>query len=106
MTGFDRLAELLRGLDPNRRAVALEWIEDDAPPQPEPSGEPMTKNDTTPTTAETKQLALRLPVELVARIEQHAARLRTATPGVRVTRADAARALLLEAVGEAERGGR
>jgi len=52
--------------------------------------------------AETKQLAVRLPVTLIERIERHAARLKRATPGVNVTRTDALRALLLDAVSYAE----
>ena len=54
------------------------------------------------TTPETKQLAIRLPVPLIERLEAHAKRLRAATPGVNVTRADALRALLIDACDYAE----
>lgn len=58
------------------------------------------KNETAE--AETKQLAIRLPVEVIERIERHAARLKRATPGVGVTRTDALRSLLLDALDYAE----
>lgn len=42
-----------------------------------------------------KQLAVRLPLDLVERIEAHAARLREATPGITVSRVGALRSVLL-----------
>jgi len=49
------------------------------------------------------QFAFRLEVDLVRRIEAHVTRLREGTPGVNVTRADALRALLLDALKLAEK---
>jgi len=54
------------------------------------------------TESETKQLAIRLPVALVERIERHAVRLEHARPGVNVTRTEALRALLIDALNAAE----
>jgi hypothetical protein len=50
----------------------------------------------------TKQLAIRLPVSLIDRLERHTLRLRRASPGVDVRRADAVRALLIDALDYAE----
>jgi hypothetical protein len=45
-----------------------------------------------------RQIAIRLPVPVMDRLEAHARRLRDRNPGVSVTRADAIRALLLDAL--------
>lgn len=50
----------------------------------------------------TTQLAIRLPKSLVERLEQHAARMRRASPGVNIARVDAIRALLNEGLAKAE----
>jgi hypothetical protein len=42
--------------------------------------------------------AFRLPADLVARVDEYARQLRPERPGSRVTRADALRALLIEAL--------
>ena len=42
----------------------------------------------------TKQVAFRLPLELVERLDAFAARMEKESPGLRITRADAARLLL------------
>ena len=56
------------------------------------------------TEAETKQIAIRLPVALLDRVKAHATRLKRSAPGVLgVTRADAIRALLHDALEDAER---
>ena len=51
----------------------------------------------------TKQVAFRLPVELVGRLDAFAERIQNESPGLRVTRADAARLLLTRALDEAEK---
>ncbi|MBT3218230.1 MAG: hypothetical protein HN348_04010 [Proteobacteria bacterium] len=45
-----------------------------------------------------KQVAFRLPTELVERLDRHAERLRQKNPGIRVSRADAVRLLLWKAL--------
>ena len=53
----------------------------------------------TPTPNEpTTQLAIRFPTALVERVEAHVTRMRRASPGVNVTRADAIRALVIDAL--------
>jgi hypothetical protein len=47
---------------------------------------------------ETVQLAFRLPGSLLARVDAYAKRLNAATPGLDVTRTDAVRALLTQAL--------
>lgn len=47
-------------------------------------------------------IPFRLPAELVKRLDKHAKRLSTERPGLRVTRADALRMLLNEALDRAE----
>jgi len=52
------------------------------------------------------QVAFRLPAAILAKLDEHVARLRRLVPGVRLTRADAVRALLergIEAVEAEER---
>ncbi len=51
---------------------------------------------------DTRQIAIRLPVMLLDRLQQHVARMRRDNPGVNVTRADAIRALLIGALDRAE----
>jgi hypothetical protein len=51
----------------------------------------------------TFQTAFRLPASLIDGIDKHVARLRRRTPGVRVTRSDAARLLLLRGIEETTR---
>ncbi len=46
----------------------------------------------------TVQLAFRLPAALVARVDVYAKRLNGATPGLDVTRTDAVRSLLVQAL--------
>ena len=46
----------------------------------------------------TKQVAFRFPVKLVERLDAFAEKLQRASPGLRVTRADAARLLLTRAL--------
>jgi hypothetical protein len=53
----------------------------------------------------TRQLAIRLPESLVERLEGHVTRMRAASPGVDIKRADAVRALLHDALDRAERVG-
>lgn len=60
-----------------------------------------TKTDGT--TPDTRQLAIRLPGDLVHRIEAHAERLRADLPGLAVTRTDAIRILLADALSYAEK---
>ena len=50
----------------------------------------------------TIQVAFRLPEELLERIDAYADRLSKATPGLTITRADAARMLLTQALDAAE----
>ena len=50
----------------------------------------------------TRQLAIRLPTSLVDRLDAHAERMRAQARGVRVTRADALRSLLLAALDTVE----
>jgi len=49
--------------------------------------------------------AFRLPADLVARVDAYAGRLREQTPWANVTRADAVRALLTQALDELEPSG-
>jgi predicted DNA-binding protein len=49
-------------------------------------------------TEPTKQVAFRLPASLLKRLDAHAERLRREAPWSNATRADAARALLTEAL--------
>lgn len=44
------------------------------------------------------QVAFRFPAELVARLDDYAAKMRTSNAGVRISRADAARLLLNQAL--------
>jgi hypothetical protein len=50
-----------------------------------------------------QQAGFRLPLELLERLDQHTAKLRRKTPGVRITRSDAVRLLLTRALIDAER---
>jgi hypothetical protein len=54
----------------------------------------------------TTQTAFRLPDSMIASIDEYRARLERRTPGVRVTRSDAARLLLLRGIEEATRRAR
>jgi predicted DNA-binding protein len=56
-------------------------------------------------TEPTKQVAFRLPVSLLKRLDAHAERLRRDAPWSNATRADAARALLTEALEAQEPSG-
>jgi hypothetical protein len=47
-----------------------------------------------------EQVAFRLPSELVARVDAYAEAIAATVPGVRITRADAVRALLTKALDE------
>lgn len=47
---------------------------------------------------ETAVVSIRLPVDLVRRLDEYADELRAVTPGVNVTRTDAARAILTRAL--------
>jgi hypothetical protein len=47
---------------------------------------------------QTKQVAFRLPVPLLERLDEHVEILRVDHPGIKVTRADAARLLLTQAL--------
>tara|TARA_R110002072_G_scaffold100884_1_gene222317 strand:+ start:527 stop:715 length:189 start_codon:yes stop_codon:yes gene_type:complete len=58
----------------------------------------------TTTKTNTRQVAIRLEAETLQRIERHAGRLRLAVPGATITRTDAVRALLHEALTRAEQG--
>jgi hypothetical protein len=51
-----------------------------------------------PAQTKTVQLAFRLPAVLVARVDAYVKRLNSATPGLDVTRTDAVRALLTQAL--------
>lgn len=48
---------------------------------------------------ETAVVSIRLPLDLVRRLDAYADELRLITPGVNVTRTDAARAILTRALG-------
>ena len=50
--------------------------------------------------------AFRLPDALIAEVDRHAKRLESERPGIRVTRADAVRVLLAEALERHGRGSR
>jgi hypothetical protein len=50
-----------------------------------------------------QQTGIRLPAEIIERLDQQVERMRKRTPGVRITRSDAMRILLARALGEAER---
>ena len=52
------------------------------------------------------QLAFRLPVTLLARVDAYAKRLNDATPGLDATRTDAVRALLTQALDRFEGKGK
>jgi len=52
------------------------------------------------------QVAFRLPDDLVARVDRHVERMSEQMPGVRLTRADAIRALLTGALDAVEHTGR
>ena len=54
----------------------------------------------------TVQAAFRLPVSLIDALDEHVTRMRKRAPGVRVTRSDAARLLLLRGIEEATRRAR
>jgi predicted DNA-binding protein len=54
----------------------------------------------------TIQLAFRLPDSLVARVDAYAKRLNATTPGLDVTRTDAVRALLTQALDRVEAKGK
>lgn len=47
---------------------------------------------------ETAVVSIRLPLDLVRRLDEYADELRSVTPGVNVTRTDAARAILTRAL--------
>lgn len=51
---------------------------------------------------ETQQVAFRLPVSLLKRLDAHVARLRKDVPGMSVSRADAVRVLLSRSLSEEE----
>jgi hypothetical protein len=53
----------------------------------------------------TTRVALRLPSALVARLDQHAERMRQEQPGVAVSRTDVVRLLLTSAIAEVEPAG-
>lgn len=52
---------------------------------------------------ETKQMAFRMPVALVTRLEAHAERLRAQTPGMRFSISDAVRVLLTKGLDQEEK---
>jgi hypothetical protein len=56
-------------------------------------------------TKKTVQVAFRLPMELLARVDRYAERLRAEVPWANANRADAVRALLARALDEVEGGG-
>lgn len=70
------------------------------------SGLPMVIPSTTmlPVTKNTRMevYAFKLPADLVERLDAHATRLRDESPGVRITRADALRTLLISALDSVE----
>lgn len=47
---------------------------------------------------ETAVVSIRLPIDLVRRLDRYADELRAVTPGVNITRTDAARAILTRAL--------
>lgn len=49
-----------------------------------------------------KQIAIRLPLSIVDRIDAHFARIKAENPGMSVSRSDAMRALLLDGLRAAE----
>ena len=49
-----------------------------------------------------KVIPFRLPIDLVKRLDKHAERIQRAHPGLNVTRADAMRSLLTEALDREE----
>ncbi len=51
---------------------------------------------------DTQQVAFRLPVELIERLDQHVERMRRQAAGVNITRADAVRHLLSTALDQAD----
>ena len=51
-------------------------------------------------TMSTKQVTIRLPEDLIELIDKHAVRMRSRTPGMRVSRSDAVRVLLTRALEE------
>lgn len=53
-------------------------------------------------TQETRQLSLRLPTSVIERLDAHVARMAERARGVTITRADAIRSLLLDALADAE----
>jgi hypothetical protein len=55
-----------------------------------------------PAFGETTQVAFRLPVELIERLDQHVERMRRQAAGVNISRADAVRHLLSTALEQAE----
>jgi len=55
------------------------------------------------TNSESTQIALRLPTPVVKRLDNHTEKLRKQHPGMKVTRADAHRMLLIDALDRAER---
>ena len=52
------------------------------------------------------QIAMRLPVELLERVDRYAEKLKAETQWATVTRADALRALLVQGLGAVEPAGR
>jgi len=53
-------------------------------------------------TSPMKVIPFRLPTDLVKRLDRHAERMQAEQPGLQVTRADALRVLLTEALDRAE----
>lgn len=53
----------------------------------------------------TQPVALRIPADLLERVDRHQERLRASVEGLRVTRSDAVRALLAAGLDAAENGG-
>lgn len=53
--------------------------------------------------AKSEQLAIRMDEDLVARIDAHMEQMQALMPGVKMTRADAIRALILKALGPEEK---
>ena len=54
------------------------------------------------TFGETQQVAFRLPLDLIKRLDRHVERMRRQAVGISITRADAVRNLLSEALSQAE----